>query len=121
MYKEKIGKLAAKIKDNETLENLRFVEKDFSEYVRTVADTENILTIARFKYQGEEFREYVAGQMLLRKRAMACAVYSIKILNKICLLYDEPVIYTEDIRNTEQIACFCKSVVDELFESRKAA
>lgn len=121
MYKEKIEKLLAKIEDCEILENLRIVEKDFSSYVRTIVDTENILTIAKFKYQEEEFREYVAGQMLLRKRAMECAIFSIKILNKICIFYNEPMVYTGDIRSTEKVACFCKYVVDELFESRRVA
>ena len=120
MFKEKISKLAAKMKESENINLLNEAERDFSAYVKTVADTENVLQIAKIKYEDEDFREYVCTQLLIRKRAFDCIVWSIKLINKICLQYDESAIYSGNLDNKNQVESFCQNVVDELFQNRRA-
>lgn len=121
MYKKLIENLALKIsktKNNDDLEMLEDVEKDFSYYVKAVTDMENGLTVARFRLEGEEYRTYIENLDRQRRAAHDAAIVSVKILNKFCNLYNADPIFIGDIEDRVQVGNFCMKVVNELFKNR---
>lgn len=121
MYKRLIENLAAQIsktKNNDDLEMLEDAENDFSYYVKTVTDMENGLTVAKFRLEGEEYRNYIENLDKQRRAAHNAAIVSVKILNKFCNLYNTDLIFTGNIENRIEVGNFCMKVVNELFENR---
>ncbi|SHF76596.1 Protein of unknown function [Caldanaerobius fijiensis DSM 17918] len=91
--------------------------KDCNHYAKTVADMEGALTVARYRLEGEEYREYIANLDRNRKIAHDALIASTKLLNKLCKIYGEPAIYTGGESRIE-IAKFAIAVTDELVTTR---
>lgn len=122
MYKKLIENLALEIlktKNNDDLEMLEDAENDFSYYVKTVTDMENGISIAKFRLEGEEHRNYIKNLDNQRRSAHNAAIVSVKILNKFCNLYNADPIFTGNIENRIEVGNFCMEVVNELFENRR--
>lgn len=117
-YKKLIENLASKIKDNSDLEILEDVEKDFSHYVKSVSDMEHGIAVARFRLEGEEYRNYIQNLDKQRRAAHNAAIVSVRILNRFCKLYNTDLIFAGNIEDRVQVGNFCMKVVNELFENR---
>lgn len=120
MYTNLINKLASKIAkiNYKDLEMLEDIEKDISNYVKIVTDTENSIKLARFRLEGQDFRDYVSNLDFARRMSHNSAIASVKALNRICSAYEIDNIFKGNLNDRIEIGNFCKKVVDELFLER---
>jgi len=127
MLKEKLTGLSLKIKSSDNLYkdmDIEFVEnyaKKCGEYVEKVNAMESAISIARYRMEAEEYREYIMELDRSRKIAHDALIADTKVLNKICQIYNYPLIYTGSFEDRNEIAEFAKKIVDEFFEGRQKA
>jgi hypothetical protein len=124
MLREKFTELTEQIKrSNSTFarDDMKNVE-DFinscGEYLKRVNDMEAAITVARFRMDPQDYRHYIVELDRNRKIAHDSLIANVRLLNKLCSLYDTDPIYTGSESRIE-IADFAKSVVDEMYDTRK--
>lgn len=123
MLREKFNSLIDKIKssgnsfaEDDVLAVEEYI-KDCGRYVKAVTDMEAAITVARHRMEPEEYREYIIRLDRNRKIAHDSLIASTRLINRLCRVYNEPVIYTGGDDRIE-ISEFAKKVVDEMFKTR---
>lgn len=118
MYKEIARELTQKL-NKEDKEIVEDIINDLSTYIKRVSDMENAINVARFRLQGQEYRDYISNLDTQRRAAHNNAIVGVKMLNRLCKMNDVPEIYTGKIDDRNEVAEFCMAVVKELFDERE--
>lgn len=122
--REKFTELTNKIKESNSeyaLNDIKNVEEYIQEcgnYIKRVNDMEAALTVARYRMEPEDYREYIVELDKKRKVAHDSLIASTRLLNKLCNLYGVEPIYSGSDSRIE-IADLAKAVVDEMYDTRK--
>lgn len=103
----------------EDMEMVEDIVNDFSSYIKKVADMENAINVARFRMEGQEYRDHITNLDTQRRIAHNASIVRVKVLNRLCKLNDLDSIYTGDIDNRNEVAEFCMVVTKELFDERE--
>lgn len=117
------------VKELQTLEDIdvsrdaiAYIEdiiKTCGEYVERVTTMEAALTVARYRMEGEEYREYVSNLDRSRRIAHDAIVANTAILCRYCRLANVPLIYTGDLKSRYEVAEFAFKVTAEFFKERQ--
>ncbi len=117
------------VKELQTLEDIdvsrdaiAYIEdiiKTCGEYVERVTTMEAALTVARYRMEGEEYREYVSNLDRSRRIAHDAIVANTAILCRYCRLANVPLIYTGDLKSRYEVAEFAFMVTAEFFKERQ--
>lgn len=118
MYKEIARELTQKL-NKEDKDIVEDIINDFSTYIKKVADMENAINVARFRLQGQEYRDYISNLDTQRRAAHNNAIVGVKMLNRLCKMNEMPEIYTGNMDDRNEVAEFCMAVVKELFNERE--
>ena len=103
-------------------EDLEFLRKQVNaclEYVHAVDSAEARIKMARFRYEGEEFRDIVQTLDWTRRNLHEAAITAVNIMNRLAALYECEKLFVGDTSDRLQVADFCLEVVWELFEHRQ--
>lgn len=117
--KQQINSLIEKLGDDKLLiDSVEKVVEDCGRYIKAVHDTEVAYTVARFKMEPDEYREYYANLDRNRKIVHDALIAGVRLLNRICQLCGQEPIYNGP-EDRVSIAEFAKEIVDEYFEERR--
>jgi hypothetical protein len=123
MLREKFNELLAEIEKGDNLqEDSRLIEDiiaDCGRYIERVNAMEGAITAARFRMEPEDYRAYIVELDRQRKIQHDSLIVSVRVLNRLCNLYNVPRIYQGDVQSRIEIAEFARNVVNELFDTRK--
>lgn len=100
----------------EMLENLAV---ECADYISAVANMENSINVARFRLDGEDYRDLIVNLDKSRSRKHNVVISSVKVLNKLCFMHDLDKIYKGDVESRIEIAEFAKDYIDELWKERR--
>lgn len=89
------------------------------QYIEKVNAMESALVSARFRLEGNDYRDYMVDLDKSRRLAHNSLIVSVKLLNRYCKLANIDPLYEGDLESRIEIAEFAKEIVDEMFESRK--
>jgi len=123
LVKKAINRLIEEMEKKSAKEDIEIVQsfvQDCSKYVDAVVNMENAITVSRFILEPDAYREHLVNLDKSRKIAHDSLIVSVKLVNKLCRLYDVDPIYKGSDSRIE-VAEFAKQVVDEFFAERKAA
>lgn len=116
---DKIDKIDNSEERELQLEMMEGLEKDSVEYLAAVTNMENAINVARFRLEGEEFRDCISNLDNLRSKKHNVLISTVKVLNRLCFLHNIPSIYKGDVNNRYEIAEFAKEYIDELWKERR--
>lgn len=127
MYKEKIENLIDVIrKSGEATaeEDVGYLEDAINacaDYVDSVVQMESAITVARFRLEGEEFRETVERLDKTRRLNHNSAMCGLNMINRVAKVYGVKEIFegVEDMDRIEIADNMIYVVVQEFFENRK--
>lgn len=119
MIKEKLQELMEKITEEDDKEIVQDVCNNCARYVQRVVEMENSINLARFILEPEEYRRRIEDLDAARRSTHNVVITDMKVLNRLCKLYDLPAICTVDVTDRYAVANFAKVIVDELFENRR--
>ncbi len=88
------------------------------EYVQAVVQMEAAIITARDRMEGREYREYLSQLDNSRQHAHEALIASVKILERICLMYQVEPVYQGPTERVP-IAEFAMQAVEEVFRKRK--
>jgi hypothetical protein len=119
--KERINKLIEAIKeDPDMLALIQEMVDSCANYVDTVVNMENAITIARFKIDDpSEYRAHVQRLDQSRRIAHNVLISNVRIVDRLCKVNKVEPVYGGHDEDRLAIAEFAKQVVDEFFEERK--
>ncbi len=116
---------AAKTGDEDAIDDVAFIKKatdSWHGYVSTVDMTETRIKVARFRCEGEEYREVVAEADRARRNAHEAAIANAAIVNRIARAYGiSEKIFRGDLNDRYQVADFCLAVTVALFDEARTA
>lgn len=124
MWKEKLSGLTSTIEKSnsefakEDIETVELYIKKCGEYIKAVNDMESAIATARFRMEGEDYRQYIMNLDRTRKIVHDDLINSTKLINRLCEIYGYPKIYTGSWDRIE-VAEFAKQIVNEFFEKRQ--
>jgi porphobilinogen deaminase len=102
--------------EKETIEELG---EDCAEYVKRVAQMENSINVSRFRLSREDYLDKIKNLDKMRKSYHDAVIVGVKVMNRLCALYEIPKIYKGDLSSRIEIAEFAKKYVDQLWDERK--
>lgn len=125
MYKEKLEALKNAVEtDNNSKMIIQRIEECvsvFGSYIKHVVDMEAAMQFARFRLEGEEYRDYV--ERLDRQRTVIhdAALVNCNIVNRMAVKFLGEEIFPNaaNMHRSEVADTYIKVVVDEYFEARK--
>lgn len=88
-------------------------------YIESINSMEAAITSARFRLEGNDYREYVMNLDKSRRLTHNSLIVSVKLLNRYCRLAEMDPIYKGDMESRIEIAEFAQKVVNEMFDTRK--
>lgn len=88
------------------------------DYVNAVLYMETGLQVARFRLEGQEFRDRVMELDRRRKTAHDAMLGRVASLNRICRMVGCPVFFEGDVEKRHAVADYASAVVQALFASR---
>ena len=88
-------------------------------YIESINSMEAAITSARFRLEGNDYREYVMNLDKSRRLTHNSLIVSVKLLNRYCRLAEMDPIYKGDMESRIEIAEFAQNVVNEMFDTRK--
>lgn len=88
------------------------------DYVNAVLYMETGIQVARFRLEGDEFRDRVMDLDRRRKTAHDAMLGRVASLNRICSMVGCPVFFEGDVENRHAVADYAITVVRSLFASR---
>lgn len=122
--KQSIAALTNAIKESgseHTDDDLIAVEdfiKDCGAYVDKVTAMEGAMTSARFRLEGDKYKEYIVRLDRNRKYAHDSLIASVRLMNRLCGVYGVAQLY----RGSDDrilVAEFAMQVVENFFKERK--
>lgn len=121
MVKEKIGVLAEKTgNDPDVLALVQEMVDACANYVDTVVNMENIITIYRFKANDpSDYRAMVQRLDQTRRLAHNALIALVRAVDRLAKINGVEPIYGGHDEDRTAIAEFAKAVVDEYFEGRQ--
>lgn len=118
MVKERLVALAGAVNNSEAPHKHEDLILDCGRYVEKVTEMESAITVARFRMEPEEYREYAMRLDSSRKKAHDALTVSVRVLNRISRLYEAEPVYTGPDERLP-VAEFAMEVVAAMFKSRK--
>jgi hypothetical protein len=91
---------------------------DCGRYIEKVNHMESAITVARFRMEPDEYREYVMNLDRSRKYAHDALVASVRVLDRLCRAYQVDPLYAGPDERIP-VSEFAMDVVKEMFEGRK--
>ena len=82
-------------------------------YVSIVVSMENSIGTARFRLEGEDFREFVTSMDKRRRTAHDALMSSVRVANRLSKLFHG------NVEDRVEVGDFAKQVVDSYFEGRR--
>ena len=116
--KDKIKKLAVSITNKSDIEIVDTVLKDCNDYVLAVANMERSTMMNKFLLEGQDYRDSITALDKYRRACHNSAIVGVKIINKLCNLYDVEAVFDGNIEDRIEVANFCINLINELFEER---
>jgi len=102
--------------ENEMIENLA---KDCVEYISSIINMENAINLAKTRLEGNEYRKLITNFDKRRTDTHNVVISDVKVLNKVSVLYELPLIFNGDVNSRIEVAKFAKQYIDELFNERR--
>lgn len=121
----KMNKLCEKIKNQSVddvqmeLELIEEAGKDCSEYVKKVVDMEHAVNVARFRLEGQDYRDYITELDKARRAVHNVVISDIKVLNRLSMLHSLPLLFEGNVNDRIEVGEFAKALVDEYFANRE--
>lgn len=121
MVKEKIGILAEKTgNDPDVLALIQEMVDACANYVDTVVNMENIITVYRFKANDpSDYRAMVQRLDQTRRLAHNALISLVRAVDRLAKINNAEPVYGGHDEDRTAIAEFAKAVVDEYFEGRQ--
>ena len=117
-YKVQLRELM-KLANDEDKEIIESTINDCGEYIEAVNRMENAINLARFRMEGEEYREHISTLDKRRRAIHNAVIVGVRVINRLCRIYNQELIYKGDDDDRIAIAEFAKAIVDEHFAERK--
>ena len=123
--KTQIEKIMKKIEnqnsENKDLEKemIENVAKDCAEYISSITNMENTINLAKIRLEPKEYRELITNLDKRRTDTHNVVISDVKVLNKVSVLYELPLIFNGDVNSRIEVAKFAKQYIDELFNERR--
>ena len=122
MYREKINLFLdtiSKTPDSDFVSLVEDLVSAAAEYVRRVVIKEAASVVGKFNKEGAEYRDNCQRLDESRSDAHNSLIATVKAINRLCRIYDIPVIFAGDEQKRVEIADFAQQLVDEYFSTRK--
>ena len=103
---------------NEDVQAVEDFISDCGNYVDKVTTMEAALSVARFRMEPDEYREFIIRLDRNRKYAHDALIASVRVMNRLCGVYDVAKIY-EGPDERIPIGDFALEVSTEFFKERK--
>lgn len=117
LYKKKFRELIKKL-SNEDKKIIENTVNEFSQYVDAVHNMENSANLARFRMDTKDYQEYISRLDRNRRALHDSVIVGVRLINRMCKLYELPVIFEGDTDCRVQVGDFIFAVVKEYFEER---
>ncbi|WP_291637746.1 DUF3232 domain-containing protein [Clostridium sp.] len=102
--------------EKEMLEDLAM---DCNEYISCIVKMENTINLAKTRLETKEYQEIIITLDRSRTTTHNVVISDVKVLNKLSVLYELPLIFTGNVDNRIEVAEFAKLYLDELFNERR--
>jgi len=122
MLREKFSELVQKLKElgeNDLANDVDEIINSCAKYLESVTAMESCISVLRFTLEPEEYRVRLTELDKARRLVHNGLIANVKILNRYCNMAQLPSIYEGDLESRIEIAEFARTVVDEMFETRK--
>ena len=103
-------------------EDLKILEEMLNQcgqYIEKVNNMGNVTAIAKFYIEGDEYRERLSNIDKTRSFVHNGLIVNVKLVNKLCQLYNLEPIFNGDTGDRIAVAEFAIEVVLDNFENRK--
>lgn len=115
----RINKLI-KVADKEDLDIIQESIDSFPKYINSIVKMETGIKVAKFRCNTQdEFVEEIQRLDRNRRYSHNAAIVAVKVLNRLCDIYEVEKIYLGDVDDRQEVADFAKEVVDIYYSIRK--
>ena len=117
-----LGKQINNLVQKFSCEDLKILEEMLNQcgqYIEKVNNMGNLTAVAKFYMDGDEYRERLSNIDKTRCSVHNGLIVSVKLVNKLCQLYNLEPIFYGDIEDRIAVAEFAMEVVTENFTLRK--
>jgi hypothetical protein len=114
----KIEKQNSENKDLEK-EMLEDLAKDCGEYISCIINMENTINLAKTRLEAKEYQELITTLDRSRTTTHNVVISGVKVLNRLSVLYEFPLVFTGNVNSRIEVAEFAKIYLDELFNERR--
>jgi hypothetical protein len=103
----------------EDLKTLEEMLNQCGQYIEKVNNMGNVTAVAKYYAESDEYRELFSNIDKTRSSVHDGLIVSVKLVNKLCQLYNLEPIFNGDTEDRITVAEFAMEVVLENFENRK--
>lgn len=98
--------------------NIENTINSMADYVSTVVAMDSALQVARFRMEGEEYRDYIQALDRRRTSAHDAMISRVSSANRICGMVGCTKLFDGDINDRYAVADFAGEVIKEIFDNR---